>query len=125
MRTLLLGTTFAALIGSLSFTAANADSLDDATNAFCEKQKQCVMEEVNSDPDSSEDEKQMMLKMTQSMCGMITSQFQSLRQFEDIIDAAGQCLKSMAELSCDEIAQSDDFDTPQCEVYEKAAAKYQ
>ncbi len=116
---------WALLIGALWFTgsAMANDSLDEASQAFCQHMKQCTlktMDAENIDPNM----RQMVDSMVKGMCKKMTQRFELAEEqgYEDIREGAAACMRSMTEQDCDALEAGNS--TPACREYEAMVEQY-
>ena len=108
------------LIFALAALPAGAETYEEATLALCEKVKHCAMAQMQ-DQEMSAEQEQMMAGMMQNMCAGIQQNY-SAPAHSPHYGKATQCMRSMADLSCDEFDQmSDENPTPECAAFQEAA----
>lgn len=118
--------TLAVIAGMAFAPTAYADPFTDASNAFCERMKSCAAAEMGDVENMSDAMKAQVMSALDGMCAQMQEPFQRVRQFNDLIDSATQCLNSMAAMTCEALDASDDEDpTPECKAYRLEAAKYE
>ena len=110
-------------------TAAQGADFEEASMALCEKMKQCTLAEMGDQEGMSPEMKDMIMNSMAGICDAMQAQFSSVQQLsgdeEDIAEAAGECMQSMAELSCSELmGGGEQPDTQACQDYQTLAQEY-
>ena len=78
-----------------------ADDLESATTDLCEKVKSCSMAQI-AEADMTPEVRQMMEPMLQNMCDAMRSGVQEVPTDHQLHAPALSCMRSMAELSCED-----------------------
>lgn len=103
--------------------AAQADELGEETQKFCEKMKHCALDDVAAS-DLSADMKQMISQQLDMACAGIQARFDLVTRTHALYGPAVACVKSMQAMSCEDIQQSDDSVSAECERYQQMAENY-
>ena len=112
---------FAAML--LVTMGARADSLADAANDLCEHVKACSMAQI-AEEDMTPEMRQMMEPMLENMCAAMRSNIREVPEGHELHDPAVACMRSMAQLSCDDFQDGDRVVTPECQKYQEMAEGY-
>ncbi|MEH6587663.1 MAG: hypothetical protein V7720_13950 [Halioglobus sp.] len=110
--------TFASLMVAVG--SAWADDLESAATDLCEKIKYCSMAQI-ADADMTPEMRQMMEPMFQSMCDAMRSGVQEVPTGHQLHDPALSCMRSMAELGCDDFQDEQKVETQACKDYQQKA----
>ncbi len=101
----------------------HAELLDAAT-ALCEKIKTCSMAQV-PEADLTPEMRQMMEPMLDNMCASMRSNIQEVPEGHELHDPAVACMRSMAELSCEQMQSEEQAQTAACRKYEELVKSYE
>jgi hypothetical protein len=112
------------LVAAAAVSAAWADDFTDASQAMCEKVKGCAMAEMGQDSSMSEEMKAMIVRSLDSMCDQMNQNFSVVARYHELYEPATACMRSMSELTCQEIDAANENATEECAAYERAAEKY-
>ena len=110
------------LLGAAS--CVHADDLESASNALCEKVKACSMAQVD-EADLTPEVRQMMEPMLENMCAAMKSNIREVPEGHELHDPAVACMRSMAELSCEQMQSEEQAQTAACRKYEELVKSYE
>jgi hypothetical protein len=99
---------------------AIADDLVSAANDMCENVKACSMAQI-AESEMTPEMRQMMEPMLESMCDQMRQGVQQVPSGHDLYQPSVDCMRSMADLTCDEIMNLDTVETPACKKYRELA----
>ena len=108
--------TFASLMVAVG--CVRADDLDSAATDLCEKVKSCSMAQV-AEADMTPEMRQMIEPMFQGMCDAMRSGVQEVPTGHQLHDPALSCMRSMAELGCDDFQDEKKVETQACKDYQQ------
>jgi hypothetical protein len=111
---------------SLAFLTAvqvSADSLEAAAMAMCEKVKACSLAQIQAS-DMTPEMREMMEPMLENMCATMRAGIQEVPNGHPLYQPAVACMRSMAQLSCDDFQDGDKVVTPECQKYQEMAEDY-
>lgn len=114
------------LMTVLLLTAAitHADSLEKASQDLCERIKQCSLAEMDNTSSSMSPQMRAMIESSiNSMCDAMQKEFPKHNN-HPLADSAMRCMRSMADLSCEEIKNMKQSTTPECKAYREEMEKY-
>ena len=100
--------------------AVHADELGDAAEALCEKVKSCALAQMEGQNIPAET-RQMMQPMLDNMCAQVRGRIGEVPTGHPLYKPAVACMESMNSLTCEDMQDSGDMATPECEEYEKLA----
>ncbi|QFU76798.1 hypothetical protein EY643_14695 [Halioglobus maricola] len=112
----------ATVVFALSSTLAQADELTDAANQVCEKVKQCTLSQIDQSQMTPEI-RAMMEPMINGMCDAMRAGVKEVPNNHELYQPAVACMRSMAELSCEDYQNEESFQTPACTDYAERAEK--
>ena len=121
MKSVLIG---AIAVLSMSVASAAADDLSDASKAFCEKMKGCILK--SEDVKNLPPEMQKLVKAEmKTMCTEIENDFRPPNK--SLEDEALSCARSLSAMSCKSlmVLKAEEAPTPACRQYQDAAIKAQ
>ncbi len=114
-----------ALLATVVFSAQTIAESQFGTevSTLCEKTKSCAIAEMKKSLPANMQE--MAMGMVSQACVSIEQNYAHIEngQHADLVKSATACMKSMSNLSCEELL--DDPETQACKDYEKEAAKYE
>lgn len=96
----------------------SADDLEAAAMDMCEKVKACSMAQIE-ESDMTPEMRQMMEPMLENMCASMRAGVQEVPREHDLYQPAVACMRSMAQLSCDDFQDGDRVVTPECRKYQE------
>lgn len=105
----------------VSLTAV-ADDLMSAANDMCEKVKACSLAQID-ESDMTPEMRQMMEPMLESMCDQMRQGVQQVPTGHAMYEPAVACMRSMANLSCEDFQDESGGDTAECKKYREIAEK--
>jgi hypothetical protein len=101
-----------------------ADDISSAATDLCEKVKACSMAQIEKE-DLTPEVRQMMEPMLENLCASMRGGVKEVPAGHELYQPAVECMRSMANLSCEEFQDSAKVETPQCVKYrEMAEAAY-
>ncbi|MFX4228728.1 MAG: hypothetical protein ACFHHU_12890 [Porticoccaceae bacterium] len=107
---------------------AQADSFQDEWNEYCTKIKECTMQKMGENPDDMpEAMRDMVMQSMDGMCASMENQFTEAQQteYQDIANAGAECLRSLNELTCDQMTEGQQqFETEACQEYQEMAENH-
>ncbi|MCB1438144.1 MAG: hypothetical protein H6888_01735 [Nitratireductor sp.] len=115
---------FCQLVAAAMVTPALPDDFTDASQAMCEKVKGCALSQMGQESSMSEEMKAMVMRSLESMCDQMNQSFSAVARYHELYEPATACMRSMSELSCQEIDAANENATDECAAYERAAEKY-
>ncbi len=101
---------------------ADMKAFEMASDQLCEKVKQCTFEQMQREQGLTPEMRGMVDEVLENMCGNL-QQFSELETTHELIEPATACMQSMANLSCNEIEESN-MQTDSCKKYEEMAKRY-
>lgn len=107
----------------LTSVAAHADDLGDEVTTLCEKMKQCTLDSM-AEAEMAPEMKMMITQQLDMACVGLQARFGAAAQAHSLYQPALACVKSMQAMSCQEIEESDDSITPECDRYQELAEGY-
>lgn len=107
---------------AMSSTVAQADELTDAANQVCENVKQCTLSQMDQSQMTPEI-RAMMEPMINSMCDAMRAGVKEVPTNHELYQPAVACMRSMAELSCEDFQNEESFQTAACKDYADRAEK--
>lgn len=107
------------LSAATSLTAI-ADDLLSAANDMCEKVRACSLAQI-AESDMTPEMRQMMEPMLDSMCEQMRQGVQQVPSGHAMYQPAVACMRSMANLSCEDFQSESAGDTPACKQYREMA----
>lgn len=109
------------MFGVATVQANEAGEYSKATQALCEKMKQCAIEQLNAEAEGvPQAMKDMVIQSMQGMCVSMASSFEPGLKQHELYQPAKACMQSMTALSCEQIMAMEDDTTKECQDYEKA-----
>lgn len=99
---------------------AGADALLKASQDLCEKVKACAMSQM-AEEELTPEVREMMQPMLDNMCVNMQDKVSEVPAGHPMYAPATKCMSSMATLSCEEMMNSGEANTPECEAYRKLA----
>lgn len=99
-----------------------AEDLVSAANDMCEKVKACSLAQI-AEADMTPEMRQMMEPMLDSMCDSMRQGVQDVPSGHALYTPAVTCMRSMANLSCDDFMDEERVETPACKTYQEMAEK--
>lgn len=99
-----------------------ADELLSAANDMCEKVKSCSLQQI-AKSDMTPEMRQMMEPMLESMCDSMRQGIQEVPRGHALYAPAVACMRSMANLSCEDFMDEGRVETPACKAYQEMAEK--
>lgn len=100
-----------------------ADDMATAATDMCENVKACSLAQIEEE-DMTPEMRQMMEPMLQNMCANMRRGVQNVDQGHPLYESAVKCMRSMAELTCDQIQDQSFVETPACQEYQAKAGSY-
>ena len=113
----------AILCATLFSVSAIADEYTDTSLAVCEKVKACAVAQMGEQEITSE-VRQMMQPMLDSMCTSMLASVPVVATGHPMYKPAIACMKSLDELTCEDMQSEDGAETAACMEYTKMAEKY-
>ncbi len=110
----------AALAGA---PALAQNELQQAADALCEKVRSCALAQVD-DADMTPEMRQMMEPMLDNMCVTMRAGIAEAPADHELYEPAVECMRSMAELACDQMEAMRDG-TPECQEYQGVVDNYE
>ena len=120
MQTMQKTFVFMALAGLLAATSASAEELTKAALGLCEKVKSCAMQEI-AEQDLTPEMRQMMQPMLDNMCTTMQQGIGEIPTGHELYKPAVACMRSMEQLSCEQMQNQSDQGTPECQKYAELA----
>lgn len=99
---------------------ARADALVKASQDLCEKVKACSMSQL-AEEELTPEVRAMMQPMLDNMCVNMQNRVAEVPAGHAMYAPATRCMNSMAALSCEQMMNSGEVNTPECEEYKKLA----
>ena len=99
---------------------AVADELEDVSLQLCEKVKSCALAQMQ-EQDLTPEMREMMQPMLEGMCANMQGKVDDVPRDHRLYKPALECMRSMANLSCEEMQNADQVRTPECEEYDRLA----
>lgn len=100
-----------------------ADDLLSAANDMCENVKACSLAQI-AESDMTPEMRQMMEPMLESMCDSMRQGVQEVPSGHALYQPALACMRSMANLSCEDFMDEKRVETPECKKYQAMAEEY-
>jgi hypothetical protein len=97
-----------------------ADELADASRALCDNVKSCALEQMASQ-ELTPEMRQMMEPMLANMCTQMNSKIKEVPTDHGLYKPALACIRSMQSLTCEQMQNGMETQTPECQEYEKLA----
>lgn len=97
-----------------------ADDLGEEVSRVCEQMKQCTLDRM-AGAEMAPEMKMMITQQLDMACVGLQARFGAAAQAHALYQPALACVKSMQALSCQEIEESDDSITPECDRYQELA----
>ncbi len=108
----------------LGVATTQADTLEAASTAMCEKVKQCALQQMNAaGQDVAPQMRAMIEQSINTMCDNMQSEFPAHTN-HPLAAPAAACMRSMATLSCDQLINNENAMTPACTDYQKQVKQY-
>ncbi len=107
----------------LAPVTATADSLEAAAMDMCEKVKACSLAQIEQS-DMTPEMREMMEPMLENMCTSMRAGIKEVPTGHALYQPAVACMRSMAQLSCDDFQDGDRVVTPECQKYQEMAEGY-
>lgn len=118
------GLRLALLAAAVINTPALAQNeLQQAADALCQKVRGCALAQVRQE-DMTPEMQAMMEPMLKSMCASMTAGIEDAPVDHKLYQPAVACMRSMADLSCEQMETLDDG-TPECRRYQEIVGDYQ
>ena len=114
----LLATLFVATLSTA--VPAAADSLESAGADLCEKVKACALAEIDKQ-ELTPEMKEMMEPMLETMCVGMRQGMDQVPVDHQLYAPAVACMRSMANLSCEQLQDGNQVQTPECAKYQDMA----
>lgn len=102
---------------------ALADDLADAAVDLCEHVRACTLAQMDQQQVTDE-MRQMVEPMVANMCNAMRQQVGNAPEGHPLYEPATTCMRSMSRVSCAEMQNGDNMQTPECQEYEKLAQSY-
>jgi hypothetical protein len=112
------------IISTIFSVPTLADEYADGSLALCEKIKSCALAQMGSQEITPEI-RQMMQPMLDGMCSNMMVSMPEVAESHAMYKPAMACMKSLEALSCEQMQQTSEANTPACKEYEALAEKYQ
>lgn len=112
------------LAGAPALAEEQRGELIDAATALCEKVKTCSMAQV-PEADLTPEMRQMMEPMLENMCESMRSNIAEVPEGHQLHDPAVACMRSMADLSCEQMQSEQQAQTEACREYENLVKSYE
>lgn len=108
---------------------AQATAFQSEWNKYCNKVKECTMEQMGQNADEiPQAMRDMVMKSMEGMCSAMEEKFTEAKQAEysDIADAGAECLRSLNSMSCAQMTQGDgqQLQTEECREYQELAESH-
>jgi hypothetical protein len=112
------------MLGCLFSAHALSDDFADSALQLCEKLKGCAIAKMNQS-DLTSDVRQMMEPMLATMCFTMQDSIQQVPSDHELYGPALACMRSMNEMSCEDMQNQKSYQTGSCITYEELARKYE
>lgn len=115
------------LMGAMSVFSESANSARfyAASDALCNKMKQCALDEMGNMEGMPENMVAMIEQTLGEVCKSIRASYQGVNTYPELYDHAAACMESMTKLSCGVVTDMDDTKTKECQEYQEALKKYE
>jgi len=97
-----------------------AESVGDATQALCEKVKDCSMAQI-AEEDVTDEMRQMMEPMLENMCANMRAGVEDVPTGHELYKPALACMQEMATMSCQELENMGSAQPAACAEYQRLA----
>ena len=97
-----------------------SDSLESAGADLCEKVKTCALAEIDKQ-DMTPEMREMMEPMLENMCVGMRQGMDQVPMDHQLYKPAVACMRSMANLSCTQLQDGNQVQTPECVKYQEMA----
>lgn len=99
------------------------DNFADASDALCEKQRACMMQQMHAEGGANPQMQQMMSQMMDGICASMRQGYGEANQVSHpLYQHVTACVSSMSQLSCSEMENSDQ--TPACMALDRQAQQF-
>jgi hypothetical protein len=98
-------------------TPALAEEFTSAAMGLCEKVKSCAMQQLASE-ELTPEMRQMMQPMLENMCANMQANIGEVPTGHPLYKPAIACMRSMEQLSCERMQDSEGMQTPECDEYQ-------
>jgi hypothetical protein len=105
------------LAAIINIPALAQNELQQAADALCEKVRSCAMAQVRQE-DMTPEMRAMMEPMLENMCTRMRAGVADAPVDHKLYEPAVACMRSMADLSCEQIESLADG-TPECRRYQE------
>jgi hypothetical protein len=112
------------MLGGLCSAQALCDDFADSALQLCEKLKGCATAEMNQS-DLTSEVRQMMEPMLATMCSTMRDNIEQVPSGHELYGPALACMRSLSEMSCDDMQNQESYHTGACKAYEELARKYE
>ena len=100
-----------------------AEELTTAAMDLCEKVKGCAMQQIAQE-DLTPEMRQMMEPMLEGMCANMRASIGEVPTGHTLYQPAVACMRSMSKLSCEQMQNPEQMQTPACEEYQKKVQEH-
>lgn len=111
---------FVFILSLVATLPAHSDDLATAAMQLCEKVKSCALAQV-AEEDLTPEIRQMMQPMLDNMCADMRSSMGEVPAGHPLYQPALACMRSMENLTCEMMQDSERMETAECKAYEKLA----
>ena len=95
-----------------------ADELAEASRGLCDNVKTCALEQMAAQ-ELTPEMREMMEPMLANMCTQMNSQIKDVPTDHGLYKPAVACIRSMQSLTCEQMQNGMQTQTPECQQYEK------
>lgn len=97
-----------------------ADELTEASRALCDNVKSCALEQM-AEQELTPEMREMLEPMLANMCTQMNSKIKEVPTDHGLYKPAVACIRSMQSLTCEQIQDGMQEQTPECQEYENKA----
>jgi hypothetical protein len=101
-----------------------AEEFSDVALQLCEKVKSCAIAQMNQE-EMTPEMRQMVQPMLDNMCVSVQSGVEEVPKDHALYPQGLACMRSLAQLSCEQIMEMEDSTTAECRKYEEMAGQAQ
>lgn len=95
-----------------------ADELTEASRGLCDNVKTCALEQMATQ-ELTPEMREMMEPMLANMCTQMNSKIKEVPTDHGLYKPAVACIRSMQSLTCEQMQNGMQTQTPECQQYEK------